>query len=180
MIPVGYLAKSSCKKPDLFELPNVMDIYSVSSDVNDNFADYGDYWKHNGYWLFDSPAIIRMVAQENSIDLQGSKLFYYEAHEVEFTGKEWRTFFPEKFIPVNISAPIGKKLEGFDVVTFYCGNAPECSPLSCCYLAKELHVNSHCLFDSFEEAETSLNIGKFEGSEQGPYRIFAVYSVDWP
>jgi hypothetical protein len=185
MIPLGYLAKRSCKKPEGFngqghDLPNVVDIYSVGSCVNDDFADYINFWKHNGYWLFDSPEIIQAVAKENSIDLQGTILFYYEAHDLQLTKEGWQPFSSEPTIPTNVILPSQKKLEGFDVVTFFAGNSPECSPLSCCYLAKELRTNSHCLFESFAEAETSLNSGKFEGSEPGPHRIFAVYSVDWP
>jgi hypothetical protein len=180
MIPVGYLAKSSCKKPDALGLPSVDDVYSVGCCVNDDFADYIDYWKHNGYWLFDSPQIIQAVAQEGSIDLHGTKLFYYEAHVMEFIGDVWRPYSPDPSIATNVLQPSEKRLEGFDVVTFYCGTAPECSPLSCNGLAKDLRTNSHCLFDSFDEAERSLNSGKFKGAEPGPYRIFAVYSVDWP
>ena len=180
MIPVGYMAKSSCKKPKGFDLPKIDDVYSVGNCVNDDFADYTNYWKHNGYWFFDSPEIIRAVALENSIDIGECLLFYYEAHEMEFTGDVWRPYSPETSIPTNIVQPSEKRLEGFDVVTFYCGNAPECSPLSRNSLAEELHTNSHCLFDSFNDAETNLDSGKFTGAEPGPYRIFAVYSVDWP
>jgi hypothetical protein len=180
MIPVGYLAKRSCRKPGGFDLPGVVDVYSVGNCVNDDFADYIEYWKHNGYWLFDSPEIIRALAVENAIDLQGTTLFYYEAYEMEFAEKGWRSFSPEAGIATNVVPPTGKMLEGFDVATFYCGNAPECSPLSCNALAEHLRTNSHCLFESFEDAETSLSAGKFVGCEPGPYRIFAVYSVDWP
>jgi len=148
--------------------------------MNDNFADYINYWRHNSYWLFDSLEIIRSVAQENSIDLPGTKLFYYEAHELEFTGEVWRSFSSEPSLPTNIIPPGEKRLEGFDVVTFYAGNRPECSPLSCNSLAESVHTNSHCLFETFEEAETSLDTGKFTGCEPGPYRIYAVYTVDWP
>jgi hypothetical protein len=179
MIPVGYLAKRSCKKPEAFGLPDVIDVYSVGSCVNDDFADYVDYWKHNGYWLFDSPEIIRTVARENSIDLEGATLFYYEAHEMEFTGTVWGPFLAEPSFHTDIIQPPHKTLEGFDVVTFSAGNAPEHSPLSCNGLAKELQTNSHCLLESFDEAKTSLSVGKFKGCEPGPYRIFAVYSVDW-
>ncbi|MGA3049955.1 MAG: hypothetical protein ABSD67_25355 [Terracidiphilus sp.] len=180
MIPVGYLAKQSCKKPEMFKMPGVDDIYSVGSCVNDDFADYINYWKHNGYWLFDSPEMIQEVARENSIDIEGSLLFYYEAYEEEFTGEAWRAFSVEPLIPTNVVRPPRPRLEGFDVVTFYCGTAPECSPLSCCSMAKHLQTNSHCLFESFDEAWTSINSGKFAGSEPGPYRIYAVYFVDWP
>jgi hypothetical protein len=180
MIPVGYMAKSSCKKPKGFDLPNIDNVYSVGSCVNDDFADYINYWKHNGYWLFDSPEIIRAVAQENSIDLCGCLLFYYESHELEFAEERWRSFSPEPSFLTNIVQPAQKRLEGFDVVTFEVDTSPGHSPLSCCYLAEGLHTNSHCLFESFEEAETNLSSGKFTGTEPGPYRIFAVYSVDWP
>jgi len=29
--------------------------YSVNDCVNDNFADFVDYWKHSCWWFFDSP-----------------------------------------------------------------------------------------------------------------------------
>jgi hypothetical protein len=180
MIPVGYLAKRSCRKPEALGLPNVEDIYSVGSCVNDDFTDYIRYWKHNGYWLFDSPEIIRAVAQENSVDLRETRLFYYEAYEMQFTEGGWQPFSPESSILTHVSLPEQKKLEGFDVVTFWAGNAPEHSPLSCNGLAEEIRTNCHCLIDSFDEAEVSLNSGRFRGAEPGPYRIFAVYSVDWP
>ncbi len=38
----------------------------------------------------------------------------------------------------------------------------------------------HCLIPSFDEAETNINNGLFTKCEPGPYRIFSVYSVDWP
>jgi hypothetical protein len=181
MIPVGYMAKYICERPDWLKAPNVVDIFSVSACSSEFFLnDYIPLWKHNGYWFFDSPEIIQAIAQENSIDLHETKLFYYEAHEMEFTGELWRSFFPEKSIPVNIILPAQKKLEGFDVVTFSVGRSPECSPLECNSLADELPTNSHCLFESFDEAEKHLSAQRFVKCESGPYRIIAVYSVDWP
>lgn len=180
MIPVGYMAKRIGSKPESLKAPAVIDIYSVSSHMNDDFADYIEFWKHNGFWLFDSPQVIQTVAQENSIDLHGMSLFYYEAHEMEFDGQRWKPFAPELSIPTNIAVPSRKNLEGFDVVTFWAGNTPECSPLSCNSLADDLRTNAHCLFDSLEEAQSHLNEGHFSGSEPGPYRIFAVHSLAWP
>ncbi len=179
MIPAGYMAKHIRRKPDWMEAPRVVDIYSVSSCVSDDFSDYINYWKHNGYWLFDSPQIIRNIAWEKSIDLQGTLLFYYEVYEMEFDGEAWRAFNPEPSFVTNVVHPSAKKLEGFDVVTFYARTSPECSPLSCNSLARELTTNFHCLFESFELAKGSLEKGGFHNSEPGPYRIFSVYSVDW-
>ena len=64
------MAKRGCEKPAGFELSSVEDVYSVSSHVNDDFADYIDCSKHNGFWLFDSPEIIREVARENPCHLK--------------------------------------------------------------------------------------------------------------
>ncbi len=180
MIPVGYMAKISCKKPDFLQAESIVDVYSVSSCVNEEFADYIGLWRHNGYWLFDSPRIIREIAEEKSIDVKDSLLFYYEAYEKEFTGEAWRQFAPEAGMATKIEKPAEKRLEGFDVVTFFAGNSPECSPLSCNSLADTLSSNKHCLFDSFEMAKSHLDAGDFIGCEHGPYRIFAVYSVPWP
>lgn len=181
MIPVGYIAKSNCEKPNGLELARVVDVYSVSSCVNDDFADYIDCWKHNGYWLFDSPEVIREVARDKSVSLEGAKLFYYEAYEMEFDEKQmsWAAFSVEADLQTDVVAPRQKRLEGYDLVTFCAGSAPECSPLSCCGLARKLPTNERCLMRTFEEAKAALESGKFSGAEPGPYRVFAVYSVDW-
>jgi hypothetical protein len=179
MIPAGYMAKR-VHKPKGFRVDGIADVYSVSGCVNTDFADYIGYWKHNGYWLFDSPEIIRAVAQENSIQLDGTFLFYYEVYEMEFDGKTWSPYLAEPSFPTNVIAPQGKVLEGFDVVTFHAKNAPEHSPLSCNGIAEEIRTNQHCLLESFAEAYDRLSGGAFNNAEPGPYRIFAVYSVAWP
>lgn len=168
------------QKPVGFHMDQLLDIYSVSGCINEDFADYIAFWKHNNYWLFDSPEIIRATAQENSIVLAGTSLFFYEVHDQQFDGKSWLPWKAEMSFHTNIIEPTTKSLEGFDVVTFHCGNAPEHSPLSCNALAREISVNNHCLVNSFDDAYSSLSSGKFKYSEPGPYRIFSVYSVPWP
>lgn len=121
-----------------FHLKRVRDVYSVSNCINDDFADYIQYWKHNGYWLFDSPGILQAVAQHNHIQLEGTSLFYYEVYENEFDGKNWLPYEPEASFPTKVVVPSQKSLEGFDVVTFFAHNSPECSPLSCNGMADEL------------------------------------------
>jgi hypothetical protein len=59
------------------------------------------------------------------------------------------------------------------------GTSPECSPLSCNSLAAAITFNRHCLFESLDQAKQSLETGQFDNSEPGPFRIFAVYTVDW-
>ncbi len=186
MISVGYMAKRMPQSDEwlkvMMKSSVTLDVYSVSSCVNDDFADYVDYWKHNGWWFFDSPAAIQAVSQEHSISLDHTLLFFYEVYEFEFHDGKWRTFSPSWDSWKDSGAivmPANKRLDGYDVVTFWAGNSPEHSPLSCNGLANTLETNSHCLFDTFEQAESAVSAGKFTGGEPGALRIFAVFSVDW-
>ena len=107
MIPVGYMAKRVHEKTDWIGAPQVVDLYSVSGCISENFTDYINYWKHNGYWLFDAPAIIQGIAQENSMSLDGVSLFYYEAYELEFEGGNWKPYSPR----VHFSDPRGGAIQ---------------------------------------------------------------------
>ena len=180
VVPAGYMAKRVVERPHWLPAERVSSIYSVSGCVSENFAEYITFWKHNGYWLFDSPAVITDIAQENNIDLSETMLFFYEVYELQFNSSEWTPFEPEPSFGTNVSLPEAKVLEGYDVVSFYVQTSPECSPLSCNYLAAEVETNTRCLLQSFEQARALLENGTFNNSEPGPYRIFAVYSVAWP
>ena len=180
MVPAGYMAKRIVARPDWLPVQRVSSIYSVSGCIAENFADYINFWKHNGYWLFNSPDVIIEVARENNIDLAETMLFFYEVYELQFNSGEWTPFEPEPSFGTNVSLPEAKVLEGYDVVTFYVQTSPECSPLSCNSLATEVETNTRCLLLSFEQARALLENGTFNDSEPGPYRVFAVYSVAWP
>lgn len=181
MIPAGYMAKRVVARPEWLEAPQVVDIYSVSNCVSGVFDDYIHFWQHNGYWFFNSPGIIKKIVDENGIDMEGTRLLYYEEYEQEWDERsaQWQGFAPEPSFPTLVVVPKIKVLEGYDVVTFSHRVAPECSPLSCNHIAKEVATNSHCLLTSFEEAKRMLESGRFNRSEPGPFRIIAVYSVPW-
>jgi hypothetical protein len=180
MVPAGYMAKRVVARPDWLPAERVSSIYSVSGCVSNNFADYINFWRHNGYWLFDSPEAILEIAREHGIDLAETVLFFYEVHEQQFDSGKWMRFEPEPSFGTSVSVPEAKVFEGYDVVSFVAQTSPECSPLSCNALASEVETNSKCLLDSFEQARTLLENGTFSDSEPGPYRIFAVYSIAWP
>jgi len=180
MVAAGYMAKRVVERPNWLGAQRVSSIYSVSGCVSENFADYVRFWKHNGYWFFDSPEIIVELARENGIDLAGAMLFFYEVYEFQYDSGNWTLFSPEASFVTNVRVPEAKVLEGYDVVTFYVQTKPECSPLSCNGLAAEIETNTHCLLQSFDEARALLESGRFNNSEPGPYRIFSVYSVAWP
>jgi hypothetical protein len=100
--------------------------------------------------------------------------------EFDDTEGQWRTFKPEPSFTTQVAPPIEKALKGYDVVTFSARTGAECSPLSCNALAADVETNQHCLLTSFERAQQLLEEGKFKNTEPGPYRIFAVYSTEWP
>lgn len=180
MIPAGYMAKRVVRKPDWLKAGGVEDIYSVSGCISKNFADYITFWKHNGYWFFDAPEVIEQIAREQSIDLTGTRMFFYEVYEQEFDDAkaQWCPYERDRSFTTNISSPEIKTLAGFDVVTSVTRNSPECSPLSCNSLANEIQTNAHCLLPDFETAKQLIEMGRFNNSEPGPYRIFAVYTME--
>lgn len=182
MIPVGYTAKQVVSRPEWLQAEQVVDIYSVSTCLSKDFTGGSGWWEVNGYWFFDSPALIQQAAHENEIALDGMSLFYYESYEREFDGiqNKWLPVTPNAAFATQVVLPVQPRLEGFDVVTFSTGTSPECSPLSCNHLASEIATNAHCLLPSLEQARHLLENGAFTHSEPGPYRVFAVYSVAWP
>ena len=121
MIPAGYMYKKIEKRPDWLKNNFIFDIYSVSNCISDDFADYIDHWRHNGYWLFDAPAVMQEIATAEDIDLAGMTLFYYENYECEFDDEsldQWIPFESDKAFATNVLLPSRKSIEGFDVVRF--------------------------------------------------------------
>ncbi|MGB4067307.1 MAG: hypothetical protein WBK08_04665, partial [Nitrospira sp.] len=45
-------------------------------------------------------------------------------------------------------------------------------------LANEIQTNAHCLLPDFETTKQLIETGMFNNSEPGPYRIFAVYTLE--
>jgi hypothetical protein len=74
----------------------------------------------------------------------------FEIHELEYDEQadEWIAFTPDPPSPTEVVVPSVKTLEGYDVVSFECASAPECSPLSCNHLATEVETNELCLLPS--------------------------------
>jgi hypothetical protein len=183
MIPVGYKYIKVALARDLGDYlhASTKDVYSVCGCISRDFTHYIDYWKHNDYWLFDTPAPMEEIAASESLDLSSMTLFYYEVYEEEYNDNThiWETiqFGKCAAMPPSVVFPREKRLEGFDVVSFTLHTSPEHSPLSCNGLDKKIPVNQHCLFDTFEEAKNALESGLFTNCEPGPYRIFAVYTV---
>ena len=180
MRALGYMYKRVESRPEWLKAPRVVDIYSLSGCISEDFADYIPLWKHNGFWLFDSPSILDRIVAEQRLGREGLKLFYYEAHEEEYDRdkRAWVPFGPEASFATDIERPARKKLEGFDITTFSAHTSPECSPLSCNCCAASVETNAHCLLESFDDAKRVLEEGLLGACEPGPYRVIAVYTVE--
>ena len=180
MIALGYMYKTISGKPDWITTDQVSDIYSVSPCVSEDFTDWIEFWKHNGYWLFDTPETIEQVAVEEGISLDNMTLFFYRAYEYQWDdeSREWVKYEPEPSLPLQVKEPTSARVWGYDVVSYSCQGAAECSPLSCNRMCEELSVTTHCLFETFDEAKSHTESGAFKGCEPGPYRIIEVCSVD--
>jgi len=180
MIPAGYMLKTVSAKPASIKSSAVTDIHSLSGCISTNFADYVGHWRHNGYWLFNRPADMDEIVEQTGADRSKLTLFYFEVYEQEFDddAKVWVVAAPEASFQTKVEKPSRSRLMGFDVTSFSAGSSPECSPLSCNALADGMKVNEHCLFETFEDAKAALESGRFDNSEPGPFRIFAVYVVD--
>ena len=181
MIPLGYTAKRiASERPEWMHAPNVVDVYSVSDCVNDSLVEaaYIPDRPHNRYGLFDSPLAVQTAAKSNNVDMEGAKLFFYEAHESELDGDDWLPVSPDDSGETDVLLPVTKRLEGFDVVTS-CDGPNSHSPLSCNSVAADVKTNQHCLFGTLNEALSALASGAFNEGEPGPYRVYAVYSVPW-
>ena len=74
MIELGYMAKRIALRPEWLNVRNVRDVYAVANCVSNDFCDYIGYWKHNGFWFFDSATLIRTIATENDIELADTVL----------------------------------------------------------------------------------------------------------
>jgi len=183
LIPLGYMLKTvASPPPEWLEAPAVKAVHSLSGCVSADFGDYIPIWKHNGWWLFDTPKAVYDAAEELKVETDGLTLFYYEAFDQQYDekSKAWQPFEPETggSFTEGVVRPDSATLSGYDVVSFFVQTSPECSPLSCNSLAATLRVNERCLFDSFDQAFAALENGEFEDTEPGPYRIIAVYLVE--
>ncbi len=186
MIPIGYMYKVLLpnQNPQLAkQIESVYTLGDCPGNCTHDFYDYITLWKHNGYWLFNTPEELQEIAVEHQLDLSQMTLFYYEAYELEFDFDQetdepiWSPFKVCPDFATNVVIPESKTLKGYDVVEYVTGNAPECSLLACTDLSQSFDVNEHCLFKSLEDAKAALETGDFHACEPGPYRVTAVYLV---
>jgi hypothetical protein len=106
MVPAGYLAKRIAV-PKGFDVPSVREICSVSGCVSQDFVDYVQYWRHNGYCF--------LIHQKPSGDSLGKNQFCWRERN-SFTTKSMKRNWTEtngpnlrpmaQFQPMSCSLPI--------------------------------------------------------------------------
>jgi len=180
MIELGYMAKRIVIRPDWLEVAGVEDVFAVSNCISGDFCDYIPFWKHNGFWFYDSPNLIVDLARKNGLELGTATLVYYTGHDHQFDaeGNGWTPYQSDAAFTTDVSRPSSATLIGYDIVTYSMQNSPECSPLSCNHVATDVRVNEHCLIDSLDYAIEQLETGLFNNSEPGPHRIIGVHRVE--
>ncbi len=179
MIPLGYMAKRIIERPDWLDVPSVRDVYAVSNCISPDFADYINFWSHNGFWFFDKPSRITRLCTQHGISLDDLTFVYYEAYSQQFNTDDhtWHNFGPDPDLMTDVLSPMNPQLLGFDIVCYSMQNSPECSPLSCNHVTMDVRVNSHCLIDTLDYAVECLETGIFDNAEPGPMRIIAVHTL---
>ena len=178
MIELGYMAKRVADRPEQLSVVHVVDICSVSDCISEDFADFAAHWMHNQYYFYDSPDIIRTICAGDDISLPDLQSFFYRGHDLQFDAinQKWEKYAFDLSVAENVKSPSSNQILGFDVVTYSTQNAPQCSPLSCNYLASKIPVNKHCLIDKLDDAIKHLENGLFDNTEPGPFRIIEVNS----
>jgi hypothetical protein len=182
MVPLGYMAKRVVVRPEWLKAKGVDEVLSVSGCLSQDFSDWVNFWRHNGYWLFDSPSVIQALALEHSLDVSNCRWFYYESYGLAYDedAEDWAPISAEPSFATSVIPPSNAVLRGYDVVTYSCRTSAECSPLSCNNMAREIVTNRYCLLDSFEVAQQLTDQRRFIHCEPGPYRIVAVFEVPNP
>jgi hypothetical protein len=188
MVPAGYLLKRVSAPLGFGFKASLRDVCSVSDCVNDDVVNVQAAWRHNGFGVANDPEVLWSMATDAGVEVGGVTLFYYEAYEQEVESDGWTVEpgawrplspIPSAGEPTAVTPPssaLQARLLGFDVVVF--GDFLEHSPLSCNYIADEVAVNSHCLFDTLEAAKAAIDANAFGGGcEEGIYRIFSVSAV---
>lgn len=179
MIPVGYLRKLKTARPTWIDAPQVESVIAVSDCLMKPVLDVFTLGGFNGWFFFDAPACFDPTLRGLGANFEETLLLYFEVYE-EAYDEQARTWSPVPLPKeaVNVSPPVHARLLGFDVTSFSMSSTPECSGLSCNGIASEVEVNAYGLFATVEEAKAALVNGFFDGSEPGPFRIFAVHEVD--
>ena len=143
---IGYFAKARTPAPIDLQVPAIVtEIASISGCIAQQPEEWIDQWKHNDWFVFDSPETALSIASEAT----EVRLYAYSVVPILFT--------PGAEEPLEVTGaspkPLSDRFEllGYDVVSRSVTPMFECSPLSCNGMAAETAVNQFCLIPSLDE-----------------------------
>jgi hypothetical protein len=172
LVPVliGYFAKKTVVGPEWLKAAGIREVCSASNCISEAPSRWIDAWKHNAHWLYDTPELAASVIAE---DEGAFEMYAFKQYPVRIDAGE---ISDESVSEPNVALLTGDfQFVGYDAVARSCGNAFECSPLSCNQAAESLSANSRCLFDTLEEAVEGAKEFSQGPWEPGPYYVVEVY-----
>src|SRR5262249_51215270 len=131
-ILIGYFPKHVEKRPNWLQAAQVSEVCSASECVSPGPKGWVEHWIHNPLWGFNDEASARAVIP--AANVSNFELFAFRMFPVQFDDGK-----PELFPipPLRVQpVPAWYARLGYDVVSRSCGNAFECSPLSCNHAAE--------------------------------------------
>ncbi|HEX7652642.1 MAG TPA: hypothetical protein VF607_03990 [Verrucomicrobiae bacterium] len=179
-ILIGYFANTKrmadsrwIKNPAVIEFSNATEhgpaILEGGQEVEQ--VDWINEWKHNDMWVFDAPELAWSVVP---VRLRPHYCLYaYRMLPVQYGQGEAVPYAFPKIDPVPMGA--GFEFLGWDVVSRYCDNVLECSPLLCNGVADKFSVNPYCLLESMAMAIQCAKEFFIDGAEPGPYAVIEVW-----
>jgi hypothetical protein len=166
----GYFPKRKTPLPSGYDLPNVVEIASVSNCIAKGPEDWIKSWQFNELGFFDEVAVAEGLISE------GERLGF-ELYAYRFLDQRFAAGVPELWRLPDLTCealPANFETLGFDVVSKSQSDFFECSALSCNGGARKFPVNEFCLFKTGDEA--ILSAVEFSGGnwEPGPYYVAEV------
>lgn len=170
-ILIGYFAKRTVRRPDWLQAAGVDEVCSVSTCISEAPEGWIDRWRHNEFWLYDTPELADGVIPDGERAVFDR--YAYGLWPQVFDFEVVRAFE----IPRLSVRPLSEAYErlGWDVVTRSSGTSFECSPLSCNYRALHTPVNRYCLLEDVATACAFAHNCRGIGCEPGPYYVVEVW-----
>lgn len=173
---IGYFSKKRKENIRVLSSHNVLEICNAclcSFVVPDNWV---EHWKHNDYFLFNSPIIAYSIIQDLE-DCHEYVLYAYKQYQFRV---ENGSVFDEEVESENVEDLSSEfVLLGYDAVNRNYSKQFGCSPLFCNLGAEKMKTNKYCLFSSFNEALEGAVIFSRGHGEPGPYYVVEVYRADY-
>ena len=167
---IGYISKPVAAPPADFAPHGLREIASVSNCIVGRPDGWLTLWRHNDWFVYDSPELAREIARE--CGAYDWPVLAYLVYPVEFR--------PEGEVPISVQSaaspmPASFQLLGWDVANRLFAPDFECSPLSCNGLAQTVPVNEFCLVESEQEAIDLARRCAREQPEPGTYFVVEVW-----